>query len=202
MTVSLRPLTVDDGPRVLAWRNSDVVAPFMYGDHQITPVEHELWLQKALTLTDRRFWIIQLEDAPVGLANILRIDRHNSRCDWAYYLAEPSTRGRGVGAQVEYLTLRFVFEVLGLNKLWCEVLIENSAVWHLHESFGFIREALYRDHVRKAGQFRDVVGLGLLARDWPAARQTAESRFLDKRIDLATLEQVLGQMRAAESVKS
>jgi hypothetical protein len=138
----------------------------------------------------------------VGLANSLRSDRHNSRCDWAYYLAEPSTRGRGVCAQVEYLTLRFVFEVLGLNKLWCEVLIENSAVWHLHESFGFIREALYRDHVRKAGQFGDVIGLGLLARDWPAARQTAESRFLDRRIDLVILEQALGRMRAAESAKS
>ncbi len=202
MTVSLRPLTVDDGPRVLAWRNSEVVAPFMYGDHRITPEEHELWLRNALALTDRRYWIIQLEDAPVGLVNIVRIDQHNSRCDWAYYLAEPSTRGRGVGAQVEYLTLRFVFEVLGLNKLWCEVLIENSAVWGLHERFGFVREAHYRNHVMKAGQFSDVVGLGLLARDWQAARQTAESRFLDKGVDLTILERALGRMRAAETARA
>ena len=202
MTTALRPLTPDDSPRVLAWRNSDAVAPYMYGDHQIGEAEHGRWLDEALSRQDRRFWIVLLDEAPVGLANLVRIDRDNRRCDWAYYLAEPSTRGRGVGAQVEYLTLRFVFEVLELNKLWCEVLIENDAVWSLHQSFGFVREALFRDHVRKAGQLRDVVGLGLLARDWPQARLGAERRFRDKGIDLEALEAALGRMQAGELQRS
>jgi len=202
MTTALRPLTAADGPRVLAWRNSDAVAPYMYGDHLISSAEHQHWLAQALSQEDRRFWIVLLDEAPVGLANLVRIDRDNLRCDWAYYLAEASTRGRGVGAQVEYLTLRFVFEVLGLNKLWCEVLFENTSVWSLHESFGFVREALYRDHVSKAGQFRDVVGLGLLARDWPQARLGAERRFRDKGIALPALESALGQMLTAEQQRS
>lgn len=198
MTTTLRPLAPEDGPRVLAWRNSDAVAPYMYGDHQISEAEHLEWLERAITLPDRRFWIILMDGAPVGLANLVAIDHRNRSCEWAYYLAEASTRGRGTGAQVEYLTLRFVFEELQLNKLWCEVLIENTAVWRLHESFGFVREALFRDHVCKSGQFRDVIGLGLLARDWPEARQRAESRFMEKGIDLAGLEAALAGMTQAE----
>jgi UDP-4-amino-4,6-dideoxy-N-acetyl-beta-L-altrosamine N-acetyltransferase len=180
MTVSLHPLTHDDGPRVLAWRNSEAVAPFMYSDAVIGAAEHARWLQAALSEPDRIYWIIRLDDQPVGLANLARIDRHNRRCEWAYYLAEPAVRGRGVGQAVEFSVLGHVFETLGLNKLWCEVFLDNEAVWRLHERFGFTREALYRQHVVKGGTARDVVGLGMLASDWPTARAAALARFADK----------------------
>ena len=174
MSVRLRRLVMEDGPRVLAWRNDPAVAAYMYGDHVIGEAEHALWLDAALTREDRRYWIVELDGAPVGLANLARIDLAASRCDWAFYLASQAVRGRGVGAAVEYLVLRHVFETLELNKLWCEVLADNTAVVRLHERFGFTREALFRDHVRKGGMLRDVVGMGLLRREWSAAKAAAE----------------------------
>lgn len=186
MSVRLRSLRPDDSDRVLAWRNSPEVAAYMYSDHQITPDEHARWFARALDGDDRRYWIIELDAAPVGLAGLTRIDPQNRRCDWAFYLADPAVRGRGVGAAVEYLVLGFVFERLKLNKLWCEVLVENAAVVRLHERFGFQREALFRDHVQKGGWFLDVVGLGLLAREWPAAKAAAEAQ-LARRFDLTEL---------------
>ncbi len=174
MSVHLRRLLSQDSRRVLAWRNSPEVAAHMYSDHAIGEAEHALWCEAALTRPDRCFWIIELDGAPVGLANLARIDPEQSRCEWAFYLADPAVRGRGVGAAVEYLVLGHVFESRGLNKLWCEVLAENTAVVRLHERFGFTREALFRDHVRKGGVFQDVVGLGLLRREWPRAKATAE----------------------------
>lgn len=194
MGVALRPLTREDGERVLAWRSSEAVAPYMYSDHEITPAEHELWLDRAILGGDRRYWIIDLDDRPVGLANVARIDVGNSKAEWAYYLADPATRGRGVGACVEYLVLAFVFERLGLNRLWCEVFVDNAAVWRMHESFGFVREALLRAHVRKAGVYRDVVGLGMLAADWPAAKAAALTRLAGKGVGNAALEAALSAM--------
>lgn len=188
MTVALRPLTAADGDRVLAWRNSEAVAPYMYSDHAIGPAEHAAWLSRALEGGDRRFWIIELDGIGVGLANLARIDAANSRCDWAYYLADPATRGRGVGACVEYLVLSFVFERLALNKLCCEVLVENESVWKTHEGFGFTREAYLRAHVRKGGVYRDVIGLGMLAADWLAAKITARERLAARGVDVDSLE--------------
>jgi RimJ/RimL family protein N-acetyltransferase len=92
---------------------------------------------------------------------------------------------------VEFTVIDHVFGALGLHKLWCEVLIENEAVWKLHESFGFRREALYRDHVWKAGRFQDVVGLGLLDGDWAAARAACAARLAEKGYDAAALSQAL-----------
>ena len=177
MSVRLRRLAAEDSDQVLAWRNTPEVAAYMYGDHLIGQAEHARWLEAALSRPDRAYWIIELDGAPVGLANLVRIDAAASRCDWAFYLADPAVRGRGVGAAVEWLVLGHVFEGLGLNKLWCEVFTDNTAVLRLHERFGFIREALLRDHVRKDGVFRDVVGLGLLAREWRALKPQAARKL-------------------------
>ncbi len=187
MSLRLRLLTPEDSGRVLAWRNSPQVSAYMYSDHRISQDEHERWLAGALNLPDRRYWIIEADGAPVGLANLARIDAAARRCEWAYYLGEASTRGQGLGARIEYIVLRHVFETRGLNKLWCEVLLENEGVWKLHESFGFVREALYRQHVFKAGRFQDVVGLGMLRSDWDAARPAIEARLRGKGHDPDTL---------------
>ena len=180
MSVHLRPVETGDSDRLLDWRNREQVAAYMYTDHQISPEEHARWFAAATAAPDRRYWIIELDRQPVGLANLAGIDPARRRCEWAYYLAETSVRGRGVGAAVEFVMIDHVFGTLGLHKLWCEVLIENEAVWKLHLSFGFVREALYRDHVWKVGRFQDVVGLGLLAPDWAKARAGCAERLAQK----------------------
>jgi UDP-4-amino-4,6-dideoxy-N-acetyl-beta-L-altrosamine N-acetyltransferase len=187
MSVRLRPVGAADGARLLAWRNAPHVAAYMYSDHLIGQAEHERWFAQALNAPERRYWIIERDGEGVGLASLTRIDPANRKCDWAYYLGETSTRGQGIGACVEYIVLQQVFGPMGLNKLCCEVFADNEAVWRLHESFGFTREALYREHVLKDGVFRDVIGLGILARDWTAARPACEARLRDKGRDPAGL---------------
>jgi UDP-4-amino-4,6-dideoxy-N-acetyl-beta-L-altrosamine N-acetyltransferase len=186
-SLRLRPIRASDSAQLLAWRNAPHVAAYMYTSHAIGQDEHDRWFASALTADDRIYWIIEAGGRDVGLANLTRIDRVNRKCDWAYYLGETSTRGQGIGAGVEYIILQHVFGPLGLNKLCCEVFVDNEAVWKLHESFGFIREALYRDHVFKDDGFKDVVGLGLLARDWAAARPACEARLREKGRDPADL---------------
>lgn len=182
--VVLRDVTPADRERLRAWRNQPDVAQWMYTDAQISEADHRRWFDAAMADPARRYWIIELNGEPVGLANLADISPANRRCAWAYYLASPSVRGQGVGAYVEYWMIEHVFGALGLAKLWCEVLVENEAVWKLHESFGFRREALLRQHVWKNGEPRDVVGLGLLAQDWAAAREASRERLRAKGYDL------------------
>ncbi len=168
--VELRPLRPDDKDRLLVWRNSPEVSGYMYTDHQISPAEHERWFAGVEGDARRAYWIIEMDSEPVGLANLYDIDRANSRCAWAYYLAEPSVRGRGIGGYVEYLMIETVFGAFGLGKLWCEVLISNRGVWRMHQKFGFQEEARLRRHIVKNGAPEDVMGLGLLREDWAEAR--------------------------------
>jgi UDP-4-amino-4,6-dideoxy-N-acetyl-beta-L-altrosamine N-acetyltransferase len=183
--VTLRDVTQEDSDRLLAWRNMPEVSAWMYSDHVITPAEHGRWFEVAMQAPSRRYWIIEMDGLPVGLANLADIDHAHRKCAWAYYLADPAVRGKGVGSFVEFWMIEHVFAGLGLNKLWCEVLIGNEPVWKLHESYGFVREALFRAHVWKHGQPTDVVGLGLLAADWAQRRADRLARLKDKGFDVA-----------------
>ncbi|MBS0334355.1 MAG: UDP-4-amino-4,6-dideoxy-N-acetyl-beta-L-altrosamine N-acetyltransferase [Proteobacteria bacterium] len=182
--VILRDLAAGDRDRLLAWRNQPEVARWMYSDHEISTAEHARWFEAALADRRRRYWVIEADGQPVGLANLYDCAPEHRRTSWAYYLADPSTRGQGVGAFVEYWVIEHVFGVLGFNKLWCEVLIGNEAVWKLHEGFGFRREAHFREHVVKDGAPADVVGLGLLAAEWAAQRAASRERLIGRGFDL------------------
>ncbi|WP_421737629.1 UDP-4-amino-4,6-dideoxy-N-acetyl-beta-L-altrosamine N-acetyltransferase [Caulobacter sp.] len=179
-TVTLHPVEEADRLRLFTWRNSADVAPFMYTDHQITAEEHNRWFDGLGQDPSRLYWVICLDGVPVGLANFADIDLKNRRCAWAYYLASPSVRGLGVGSFVEFWMIEYAFNVLKLEKLWCEVLLSNEAVWKLHQNYGFQQEALFRGHVIKEGEPRDVVGLGLLTSEWAARREAMRARLADK----------------------
>lgn len=183
--VALRPLRPDDRARLYDWRNQDDVRRWMYNDHRIAPEEHDRWFDSALAEADaaeprRIYRVILMDDAPVGLANLYDVERRFGRASWAYYLGEASTRGKGVGAAVEWLMLETAFSVLKLRKLWCEVLVENEAVWKTHLGFGFREEARLRAHVVKDGRPVDVLGLGVLAEEWAALRDASRARLTDK----------------------
>jgi UDP-4-amino-4,6-dideoxy-N-acetyl-beta-L-altrosamine N-acetyltransferase len=175
--VDLRPLAPGDAERILGWRNSPDVRAYMYTDHVISPEEHARWLAGIPGDETRQYWIIEMDGAPVGLANLYDVDRRNQRCAWAYYLADPSVRGLGLGSYVEYWMLEYVFEGLKLAKLWCEVLASNEAVWKMHETFGFQVEARFRGHVIKADERVDVLGLGMLTADWREKRPAMAARL-------------------------
>ena len=177
VSVGLRDVEAGDKDRILAWRNSPDVRAYMYTDHVISADEHARWFDGVAGDDTRRYWIIELDGRPVGLANLYDIDPANLRCAWAYYLADPATRGLGVGSYVEYWMLEYVFEGLKFEKLWCEVLASNEPVWKLHETFGFTIEAHFRGHVIKGEARQDVLGLGMLAADWRARRPAMAERL-------------------------
>ena len=175
--ISLRLMAQDDAEQVRQWRTHPDVAQYMYTQPTITPEQQEAWVKKVLVDESRRYWIIEMAGDPVGLANIVDIDRVNHKCSWAFYLADDRTRGRGVGGVVEFAVLEYVFGALKLNKLCCEVLQSNEGVIKLHKSFGFMQEGLARHHVFIEGEPRDVVQLAMLAEDWDSVRSKARTRL-------------------------
>jgi len=186
--VSFRPIAEADRDRLLAWRNSPDVAPYMYSDHVITGEEHARWFAGIGSDATRAYWIIEMDDAPVGLVNLYDIGP--DRCAWAYYLADPATRGRGVGAFVELAMLDHVFGGLGLKALGCEVLTGNEAVWKLHQSFGFEVLETLAGRAMKGGVSLDALRLELNAARWAGVREGCAERLRARGFDLKSASPV------------
>ena len=181
--ITLRLMTLDDAERVRQWRMDPEVSRWMYTAPDITPEQQRAWAEKALVDETRRYWIIELDGNPVGLANLAEIDQAHGRTSWAFYLADESTRGRGVGGAVEFAVLDFVFSTLKLRKLICEVLSMNEPVLGLHKSFGFVEEGRRRQHAVVGGEIMDVVEFGLLASEWASIRDKKAMRLKEKGVE-------------------
>jgi UDP-4-amino-4,6-dideoxy-N-acetyl-beta-L-altrosamine N-acetyltransferase len=177
--VRLRPLAADDRDTVRAWRNQPHVAAMMYTDHEIGAEEHTRWFAATLTDPARRYFIIEADGEGAGLAGFTEIDGQSA--SWAFYLAAAETRGKGLGAETEFLMLSHAFEMLRLETLRCEVLARNAPVIAMHEGFGFSRTGVLAGRAMKNGVPEHVVTLAMHARDWPAAKAKAEARLAERR---------------------
>jgi UDP-4-amino-4,6-dideoxy-N-acetyl-beta-L-altrosamine N-acetyltransferase len=171
--VSLRPLRLDDAERVLAWRNLPEVAAYMYTDHRISEDEHARWFAQVLDDETRRYWIIELDRRPIGLANLYDISTHHKRGYCGSYLASTAVRGRGLGTAAERLLVRHAFADLGLDKLCTEVLSGNDSGVNVHARCGFQTDGVLRQHVLKGGKRHDVVAMSLLRAEWAASAAAA-----------------------------
>lgn len=168
--VALRPMVLEDILRVREWRNLPEISAYMYTDHHISQQEHARWFGNALNDPARRYWIIELDGEPVGLANLYDISTTHRRAYWAFYLASPEVRGRGVGSFAERFVIRHAFEELDLEKLCCEVLATNPGVIKMHQRYGFQVDGTLRRHVLKHGERVDVVTMSLLRDEWTDGR--------------------------------
>ena len=166
MDVKLIPLLKNDIEIVRQWRNSEDVAKFMYNEEFITSEQQIEWYDSIKKRNDCKYWIIEYDNRKIGVAYLVDINQSFRSCYWGFYLGDSSIRGAGIGSKVEYNILRYVFDDLNLNKLRCEVFMENAKVIKMHEKFGFRREAYYREHCLKGERKLDVVGLALLKSEW------------------------------------
>jgi UDP-4-amino-4,6-dideoxy-N-acetyl-beta-L-altrosamine N-acetyltransferase len=149
----------------------------MYSDHPILPEEHARWFTGIADDQTRAYWMIEMDAAPVGLVNLYDIDPAAKACAWAYYLADPATRGRGVGAYVEFRMLDHVLGERGFETLWCEVLEDNAAIWKLHQSFGFEVVERLAGRALKAGVAKDALRLKITQQGWAQARAGCATRL-------------------------
>jgi UDP-4-amino-4,6-dideoxy-N-acetyl-beta-L-altrosamine N-acetyltransferase len=172
-TVDFLPLLPVHETLILGWRNSENVAPYMYSDHLITQEEHNYWFESARIDTPKFLHrLICANGEPVGLVSITSINYETRSCAWAFYIASKNARGSGVGLITEWWAISQAFDGLDLNRIECEVLVANTKVIQMHESFGFRRESYLRERCWKSGIPLDAVGMSLLKSDWQLIRPT------------------------------
>ncbi len=175
--IKLVKLNIDDLEIVRNWRNSTEVSQYMYTENIISEVDQQNWFQRINNSNNSFYWIIEYEGRKLGLASVTGIDFALQSCYWAFYLGDLTVRGAGIGAKVEYSILEYVFNELNLNKLRCEVFVNNDKVVKMHEKFGFRREGYYREHCIKGDLKLDVVGLAILKSEWLLIKESMKNKI-------------------------
>lgn len=176
----------EDLELIRGWRNNEDVSKYMYTSDNISSEQQRNWFQMVQTDTTQKYWMITYQGKKLGVAFLYSIKPSHQTCYWAFYLGDVSIRGAGIGSKVEYNIISYVFDQMNFNKLSCEVLVHNDKVILMHEKFGFRRESFFREHIYKDERFHDVIGLGLLKRDWDNLKEYHKHKIYGNHDGIAT----------------
>jgi UDP-4-amino-4,6-dideoxy-N-acetyl-beta-L-altrosamine N-acetyltransferase len=125
---------------VRQWRNSTHVNQYMITNHHITKEEHQRWIEKLKTQNTAKAWIIQYNGKPVGIVSIPHINYTKKTAEWGFYIADETTRGKGIGTTALYKLMEYVFKKLQFNMMTTFVLENNPVAIRMYEKFGFTKD--------------------------------------------------------------
>lgn len=102
----------------------------------------------------------------------LTLRREHHCAELGYWIGKPYWN-RGYATEAAIATIHYGFRELHLHRIYATHLGRNPASGRVMTKAGMRREGVLREHVRKWGQFDDLVSYGVLAREYPSAGTTS-----------------------------
>ena len=165
---TVRAMTEDDLPMVLAWRNHQAVRGFMLTQHEISLDEHRQWFALVKLDKTRQQLIVMDGTAPLGFVQFNSVSQ-GGIADWGFYVRPDAPSGGGT--MLGRAALMHGFNVLGLHKVCGQAIESNSVSIAFHRKMGFREEGRLRDQQRIEDHYHTLVCFGLLAKEWTERTQ-------------------------------
>jgi UDP-4-amino-4,6-dideoxy-N-acetyl-beta-L-altrosamine N-acetyltransferase len=158
--VRLRPLSLEDASRVVAWRNRADVAAQLFSARPPTMDEHLAWFRALSRRTDRVEFVIETDGRPVGSIGLSNLDLGRGEAEYGILLGDPEARGKGVALAASRALLRYAFTDLDLNLVRLELFADNVAARNLYTRLGFVEITPPAPRL-KEGRLRPVTAMTL-----------------------------------------
>ncbi len=125
----LRPVTMKDVDILLEWRNDKATREASHNTSLVAKEDHIAWLEKSLKNTNRRLFIAEENDCPVGTA---RADFDDGVWELSWTVA-PKSRGRGVAKRMVFMLAQQFVEPIR-----AEVKKDNKSSARIAEYVGMV----------------------------------------------------------------
>ncbi len=172
MNVKLRRIDDKDLEQIMNWRMDPDITKWMNTDPVLTLDIQQEWIVKIRESITTEYWLIEVDNQSAGIINLVDIDLEKKESSWAYYIGEKTLRSLKLAMYLEWNLYDYVFNILGLNKLYNEVLSINEGVIKLHQMCGSKIDSILKNQVNKKGQYYDVIVLNILKSEWQELRAT------------------------------
>ncbi len=162
--IYLRPMTVEDTDRIVAWRNNPRVRHNFIYQELFTPETHLNWIRTQVDTGKVVQFIICEKDSdrPVGSVYFRDISKEHHKAEYGIFIGEDDAVGKGYGSEACKKACAYAFTTLKLHKIILRVYADNRAAIASYEKAGFEREAYLRDEVFTQGAYHDIILMGLL----------------------------------------
>lgn len=154
----LRPITAEDTPLIVKWRNTPEVRHNFVFQETFTNEMHEHWLETKVKSGEVVQYIIvdRGSDTPVGSVYFRDIDEKNRSAEFGIFIGEGLARGRGLGSEATRIFCDFGFSGLKLHRIMLRVFSDNKQALKSYINAGFEVEGEFRDMVASADGYRSM----------------------------------------------
>lgn len=104
-------------------------------------------------------------DTYLGTISLKGISLTDKHAEYAISLRR-CAQGHGVGYEATLKLLQIAFEQFNLERVYLNVLSENTSAIHLYEKCGFSLEGEFRNHLFLRGEYRTLKWYGILKEDY------------------------------------
>ena len=99
---------------------------------------------------------------PVGAIDLFDLDPYNCRAGVGILIYDKNDQGQGYASHAVSLLIRYCFQVLTLNQLYCNIPTQNLRSLALFKSKGFTISGLKKEWTRTTSDWQDEYMLQLL----------------------------------------
>jgi len=169
--IFLRALEMGDFEFTHKWHNDqELYGTFAGAFRYVSEDAEKEWLQQKSSFNNQEInLMICLTDSakPIGIISVREIN-WVSRLGQLSGIAicDPDYSGKGYGSEALSLMLKHCFEGLGFNRVWAYILYDNLISQQMFKKCGFEIEGRLKQHVYKNGQFKDLILVGLCAKEY------------------------------------
>ncbi|MFF3517597.1 GNAT family N-acetyltransferase [Streptomyces sp. NPDC002573] len=171
--LALRELIIEDADPVLAIYGSPEATEHLSFEPRTREqvgqiVAGSIAAATATPRTEYALAVIERETGELIGFGRLATDPHQQRGATMGFALRPDAWGVGYGVETVRLLLAVGFDDLGLHRIWGARSPLNEASAKTMSAVGMAEEGLIREHVLKAGAWRDSVVHAILDREWRA----------------------------------
>jgi RimJ/RimL family protein N-acetyltransferase len=175
----LRPIEDTDLPNIQRWNNDPETRQFMTGAEPFNATSARRWFDTVVCNPAKSDLVMAIvlneHDRHIGYLGLHHIDWRDRNASTTTVIGEKDARGKGYAPEAKDLMVEYAFDTLGLHRLTCRVLSENTASIKSVIKSGFVEEGRDRESLFREGRWMDDVRFGLLAHEWRAKRAAAKS---------------------------
>jgi ribosomal-protein-alanine N-acetyltransferase len=175
--LDLRELALDDVDALLAVYGSPEATEHLSFEPRsrkqvVQIVTRSMASATAPPRTEYALAIVERDTAELIGSGRLAADPHQQRGATVGFALRPDAWGVGYGVETVRLLLGLGFDGLDLHRVWGARSPLNEASARTMAAAGMVEEGVIREHVLKAGKWRDSVVHAILDREWRSAEPT------------------------------
>lgn len=132
--MKLVTISEPDAQDMVDLRNNPAYNKFLSNANQVITPDHQLnWMRNVMDRQDCIDFKVVTKNGNTFCGTIALYDIEDGQAEFGRYMATNAV----AAIESEYLILKFGFETLGLDRIYCNTVKDNTKVWQQHTKYGF-----------------------------------------------------------------